>query len=159
MSVLNIYATDKPLPKWEPTPRAPWPISRPVNPNAYIQYSRVILGAVWPPKHHLAALSSEDLLLEDRLASVSIPSNPDSVELTRQPSDACNSMGVRAASLPSDSSSNIDDFSSADRVMESEHSTRPASVELGMDEDEDEEKPVHLFVSSCDQSGSAPVEP
>ncbi|KAJ3851997.1 hypothetical protein EV368DRAFT_65296 [Lentinula lateritia] len=49
---------------FEAQTKAPWPAPRPVNPDAVVQHSRVIAGAVWPPSHHLSSL---DLTPEPRL--------------------------------------------------------------------------------------------
>ncbi|KAJ3993029.1 hypothetical protein F5050DRAFT_1905001 [Lentinula boryana] len=51
------YSLNNELGYWSISTKAPWPASRPVDPNASIQHSRVIAGAVWPPLHYLPSLN------------------------------------------------------------------------------------------------------
>ncbi|KAJ3714790.1 hypothetical protein C8R42DRAFT_682316 [Lentinula raphanica] len=52
----NNQSASQAIPQYGAQARAPWPPSRPVDPNAPIQHSRVIAGAVWPPPHHMHSL-------------------------------------------------------------------------------------------------------
>ncbi|KAJ4463735.1 hypothetical protein C8J55DRAFT_610232 [Lentinula edodes] len=127
---------------FEAQTKAPWPAPRPVNPDAIVQHSRVIAGAVWPPSHHLPAL---DLTPEPRLdyppyETIAGPSRVVTMDTNEMVSDT--------SSVSSSAHSPVSPISSTDSLdtagnFEEGSQTNPIHVDDGSGEDknliEDEE--------------------
>ncbi|KAF8829638.1 hypothetical protein HHX47_DHR3000747 [Lentinula edodes] len=127
---------------FEAQTKAPWPAPRPVNPDAIVQHSRVIAGAVWPPSHHLPSL---DLTPEPRLdyppyESIAGPSRVVTMDTNEMVSDT--SSVSSSADSPVSPISSTDSLDTADNFEEGSQ-TNPIHVDDGSGEDknliEDEE--------------------
>lgn len=121
--------------------KAPWPAPRPVNPDALIQHSRVISGAVWPPSHHLSSL---DLTPEPGL------DHPPFATIDTNEVVSDNGSISNSADSPVSPISSTDSLDTAGNLEEGSE-TCPIHVDNSSGEDENfikDEEPLEAGISS-----------